>query len=92
MEYTNIGKRYPSSRSPDGSDRSTQSHAVMYLDATHIPLNRVSGGGIKGLKRMFIREPLFLTRLRSSIRTSRACRGRRDRDRKIVPVAITPTT
>lgn len=95
MEYTIIGETFPlieiTLTAPDRIY--CQSHAVMYLDANAAFSTRVTGGGIKGLKRMFIREPLFLNEV-AVIDPAQPCVvgvagtgiG------KIVPVAITPTT
>ncbi len=95
MKYTIIGETFPliEITLADPDRIYCQSHSIMYLDANAAFSTRVIGGCIKGLKRMFIREPLFLNEISVAEPTTPCVVGIAETGiGKIVPVAITPTT
>ena len=95
MEYKIIGETFPiiefTLEKPDRIY--CQSHAVMYLDDNAVFSTRVTGGNIKGLKRMIIREPFFLNELSVAESATSCVIGVAGAGLgKIVPIPITPAT
>ncbi|MDD4052390.1 MAG: TIGR00266 family protein [candidate division Zixibacteria bacterium] len=95
MKYTIIGETFPFVEialvPPDRLY--CQTRALMYLDDRAAFTTRVNGGPNKGLKRLFIREALFLNEIEVA-KTAGSCTVgiAGSGAGKIVPVAITPTT